>query len=93
MRFARNKKPERLIERVLDLTTNEDDRVLDPFAGSGTTAAVAHKTGRRWLAIEATSALEELCVPRLARVVAGEDPTGISRTRDWRGGGGFDVHA
>lgn len=93
VRFTRNKKPERLLERVIELTTRPGDAVLDPFAGSGTTAAVALKTGRAFVAIESTRALDELCAPRLARVVAGEDPTGITRARAWTGGGGFGVYA
>lgn len=96
--FSRNKKPERLLARILSLFTDEGDWVLDPFLGSGTTAAVALKMGRRFTGIESAEALvHEVCVPRLCRVVAGEDDTGISRTsRDARGGapggGGFGVY-
>ncbi len=91
--FSRNKKPERLVERVLAMATDAGDWVLDPFLGSGTTAAVAHKMGRRWVGVERAAHFETMCVPRLARVVRGEDAGGITRARGWRGGGGFGVYA
>jgi adenine-specific DNA-methyltransferase len=91
--FSRNKKPERLVERVLSIATNEGDWVIDPFLGSGTTAAVAHKMGRRWIGIERGAQLETMCLPRLGRVIRGEDPTGITRARAWHGGGGFGAYA
>ena len=91
--FSRNKKPERLLERVLAMTTEPGDWVLDPFLGSGTTAAVAHKMGRRWVGIEQGEHLDDLCLPRLRRVVDGADPTGVTRTSGWTGGGGFGVYA
>jgi adenine-specific DNA-methyltransferase len=90
--FTRNKKPERLLERILAMATEPGDWVLDAFLGSGTTAAVAHKMGRRWVGIERGAQLEEMCVPRLKRVVDGVDPTGITRTQRWKGGGGFAVY-
>ena len=90
-RFVRNKKPEKLIARVLALSTDPGDWVLDAFLGSGTTAAVAHKMGRRFVGIERGEHLDALCLPRLRRVVDGEDETGVSRAFDWRGGGGFHV--
>ena len=74
------------------MTTEPGDWVLDPFLGSGTTAAVAHKMGRRWIGIERGAQLETMCLPRLGRVVRGEDPAGITRARGWRGGGGFGVY-
>jgi adenine-specific DNA-methyltransferase len=89
--FARNKKPERLLERVLAMTTERGDWVLDPFLGSGTTAAVAHKMGRRWIGIEEGAQVDDLCIPRLRRVVDGCDTTGITRAQGWSGGGGFGV--
>jgi adenine-specific DNA-methyltransferase len=91
--FARNKKPERLVERVIEMATDAGDWVLDPFLGSGTTAAVAHKMGRRWIGIERGAHLDAMCVPRLVRVARGEDATGITRARGWSGGGGFGVYA
>ena len=91
--FARNKKPERLIARILSMSTDEGDWVLDPFLGSGTTAAVAHKMGRRWIGVESGEQAYRLCLPRLSRVVQGTDPTGVTRSTGWRGGGGFGVYA
>jgi adenine-specific DNA-methyltransferase len=91
--FSRNKKPERLLERILLMSTAPGDWVLDGFLGSGTTAAVAHKMGRRWVGVERGAHVDGLCLPRLRRVVDGEDPTGISRAYGWKGGGGFGVHA
>jgi adenine-specific DNA-methyltransferase len=90
-RFIRNKKPERLLARVIAMSTDPGDWVLDPFLGSGTTAAVAHKMGRRWVGIERGAHVDALCIPRLARVVDGTDATGVTRAFEWRGGGGFDV--
>jgi adenine-specific DNA-methyltransferase len=92
-RFVRNKKPERLLARILSLCTDPGDWVLDAFLGSGTTAAVAHKMGRRWVGIERGDQLETLCLPRLRRVVDGEDATGVTRAFGWKGGGGFHVFA
>lgn len=89
--FARNKKPERLVARVLAMATDPGDWVLDPFLGSGTTAAVAHKMGRRWIGIESGAHLTTLAEPRLARVVAGEDRTGITPETGFSGGGSFRV--
>jgi adenine-specific DNA-methyltransferase len=89
--FKCSKKPERLIRRILGMFTRPDDVVLDPFGGSGTTAAVAHKMGRRWITIEqGPHALSHL-VPRIRRVVQGDDPTGVTASTGWRGGGGFSV--
>jgi adenine-specific DNA-methyltransferase len=90
-RFIRNKKPEKLIARILAMSTDPGDWVLDPFLGSGTTAAVAQKMGRRWVGIEQGDHLDALCLPRLRRVVDGQDATGVSRALAWGGGGGFHV--
>ena len=81
-------KPERLIQRILNLATNENDLVLDSFLGSGTTAAVAHKMGRRYLGIEMGEHAKTHCVARLQKVVDGEQG-GISRDVGWQGGGGL----
>ena len=81
-------KPEALLKRVLDIATNPGDLVLDSFLGSGTTAAVAHKMGRRWIGIEMGEHARTHCLPRLLKVVEGE-PDGISRAVGWAGGGGF----
>lgn len=83
-------KPERLLERVIHIGSNPGDLVLDCFAGSGTTAAVAHKMGRRWVTAEISpSTVEQFTLPRLAKVVAGDDPGGITKASGWQGGGGF----
>ena len=82
-------KPERLIERILTLGSNPGDLVLDSFLGSGTTAAVAHKMGRRWIGIELGEHCDTCCVPRLKKVIDGEDAGGITKSANWRGGGGF----
>jgi adenine-specific DNA-methyltransferase len=82
-------KPERLIERVLNIATNLGDLVLDSFAGSGTTGAVAHKMGRRWIMVELGEHCQTHIVPRLKKVIDGEDQGGISKTVNWQGGGGF----
>ena len=81
-------KPERLIERILHIATNPGDLVLDSFLGSGTTAAVAHKMGRRYIGIEMGEHAVTHCVPRLTKVIEGEQG-GISKSVGWRGGGGF----
>lgn len=81
-------KPERLIERVLHIASNEGDLVLDSFLGSGTTAAVAHKMNRRYVGIEIGEHAQTHCQPRLLKVVDGEQG-GISKSVEWTGGGGF----
>ncbi|MEG3192811.1 MULTISPECIES: site-specific DNA-methyltransferase [Novilysobacter] len=81
-------KPERLIKRILDIATNPGDLVLDSFLGSGTTAAVAHKMGRRWIGIEEGQHARSHCQPRMVKVVEGEQG-GISAAVGWKGGGGF----
>ena len=81
-------KPERLIERILHIATNPGDLVLDSFLGSGTTAAVAHKMGRRYIGIEMGEHAVTHCAPRLTKVIEGEQG-GISKSIGWRGGGGF----
>jgi adenine-specific DNA-methyltransferase len=85
-------KPELLMQRVIEIASNPGDVVLDCFAGSGTTPAVAHKLGRRWIAVERNAeTLEHFTMPRLAKVVAGEDDGGITESVEWKGGGGFRV--
>lgn len=81
-------KPEPLIERIIQITTNPNDLVLDSFLGSGTTAAVAQKMGRRYIGIEMGNHAITHCVPRLKAVVDGEQG-GISKAVNWQGGGGF----
>jgi adenine-specific DNA-methyltransferase len=82
-------KPERLLKRVLEIATNPGDLILDSFAGSGTTGAVAHKMGRRWIMIELGEHCHTHIIPRLQKVIDGEDPGGISKAVNWQGGGGF----
>ena len=82
-------KPEALIERVLQLCTSPGDLVLDSFAGSGTTGAVAHKMRRRWIMIELGEHCQTHIVPRLRKVIDGLDPGGITEAVHWEGGGGF----
>ena len=82
-------KPEKLIERILHLATNPGDLVLDSFAGSGTTGAVAHKMGRRWIMVELGEHCHTHIIPRLQKVINGEDKGGVSGSLNWQGGGGF----
>lgn len=81
-------KPEQLLLRVISIATNPNDLVLDSFAGSGTSAAVAHKMGRRWIGIEMGEHAATHCIPRLQKVIDGEQG-GISQAVNWQGGGGF----
>ena len=87
--FSGGKKPEVLIEKIMDLATNPGDLVLDSFLGSGTTAAVAHKMGRRYIGIEMGDHAYTHCKLRLDKVIAGEDPGGITKSAGWQGGGGY----
>jgi adenine-specific DNA-methyltransferase len=91
--MRKGKKPEKLIKRILEMNTNLGDVVFDSFLGSGTTAAVSHKLGRRWIGIEMGKHAETLCIPRLRKVISGEDQTGISKEVGWGGGGGFRYYA
>lgn len=81
-------KPERLLQRILQISSNQGDIVLDSFLGSGTTAAVAHKMSRRYIGIEMGEHAKTHCIPRLEKVISGEQG-GISETVGWNGGGGF----
>lgn len=85
-------KPERLIERVLTLGSNPGDLVLDSFLGSGTTAAVAQKMGRRYIGIELGNHAYTHCYPRLKMVTDGSDQGGISKAQNWKGGSGFKFY-
>ncbi len=82
-------KPEGLIQRILHIATNPGDWVLDSFAGSGTTGAVAHKMGRRWIMVELGEHCHTHIIPRLKKVIDGEDLGGATKTTEWKGGGGF----
>jgi adenine-specific DNA-methyltransferase len=88
IQFANGKKPELLIQQILKLSTNPNDLVLDSFLGSGTTAAVAHKMGRKYIGIEMGEQAKTHCIPRLRKVIEGEQG-GISQSVGWQGGGGF----
>lgn len=82
-------KPEKLIHRILTLATNPGDLVLDSFAGSGTTGAVAHKMGRRWIMVELGEHAKTHIVPRLQKVIDGTDKGGVTEAAGWKGGGGY----
>lgn len=82
-------KPEDLISRILEISTEPNDIVLDSFAGSGTTGAVAHKMGRRWIMIELGEHCHTHIIPRMKQVIDGTDQGGISKEVNWQGGGGF----
>ena len=85
-------KPERLIRQVVELGSGPNEIVLDCFLGSGTTAAVAHKLGRRWVGVERSEdTLTTFAIPRLQKIVAGDDPGGITSAVGWPGGGGFRI--
>ncbi|WP_395064947.1 site-specific DNA-methyltransferase [Flavobacterium sp.] len=85
-------KPEKLIKKILLLSTNENDIVLDSFLGSGTTSAVAHKMNRRWIGVELGEQAIIHCVPRLKKVIDNTDKIGISEEVNWQGGGGFKFY-
>lgn len=85
-------KPERLIQKVLTLASNPGDLVLDSFLGSGTTCAVAHKMGRRWIGVEMGDHVYTHCIPRLTKVINGEDQGGITKATGWKNGGGFKFY-
>lgn len=87
--FPNGKKPEALIERIFNMATTEGDIVLDSFLGSGTTAAVAQKMGRRYIGVEMGNHAYTHCAVRLKKVIDGTDQGGISKAQNWKGGGGF----
>ena len=82
-------KPEKLIKRCIELGSNPGDWVLDSFAGSGTTGAVAQKMGRRWIMVELGEHCHTHIIPRMKKVIDGQDPGGITEAVNWKGGGGF----
>jgi len=82
-------KPEKLLARVIALASDPGDLVLDSFAGSGTTGGVAHKMGRRWIMIELGEHCHTHIIPRLKKVIDGQDPGGVTDSAGWKGGGGF----
>lgn len=90
--FPKGKKPEHLIKRVFEIATNKGDWVLDSFLGSGTTVAVAHKMGRRYIGIEMGEQAYTHCKKRLDSVISDTDTSGISKAVDWHGGGGYHFY-
>jgi adenine-specific DNA-methyltransferase len=92
--FPAGKKPEALVRRVIQMISDKPhDIVLDSFAGSGTTGAVAHKMGRRWIMVELGEHCHTHIIPRLKKVIDGEDPGGITKSVNWKGGGGFRYYS
>ena len=87
--FKNGKKPERLLARCIELSTAPGDLVLDSFAGSGTTGAVAHKMGRRWIMVELGEHAKTHIVPRMQKVIDGTDKGGVTEAAGWTGGGGY----
>jgi len=90
--FPQSKKPEELIQRIIRLSTEPNDIILDSFAGSGTTPAVAHKMGRRWIGVEIGRHADTHIIQRLKNVISGEDQAGISKSVNWQGGGSFKYY-
>lgn len=90
--FKRGKKPERLIQRCIEMVSDEGDIVLDSFLGSGTTAAVAHKMKRKYIGIELGTHAYSHCYERLKSIVDGGDSSGVSKFENWKGGGGFKFY-
>ena len=86
---VKGQKSEALVQRILRVSTEPGDIVLDSFLGSGTTAAVAHKMGRRWIGVELADHCYTHCIPRMQKVIDGTDQSGISKNQNWQGGGGF----
>jgi len=87
--FPNGKKPEALLKRIIELSTSAGEIVLDSFAGSGTTGAVAHKLKRRWIMIEHGAHCTTHIIPRMKRVIGGEDKSGVTKAVGWERGGGF----
>lgn len=92
VQFPKGKKPESLVQRVIDMLSQPGDLVLDSFLGSGTTCATAHKMGRRWIGIELGSHCYTHCIPRMQSVADGTDSGGITKEVGWQGGGGYKFY-
>ncbi len=86
-------KPERLLNQIISIATKPNDVVLDSFAGSGTTGAVAHKMGRRWIMVELGEHCHTHIIPRLQKVIDGDDKGGVTEATGWQGGGGFRYYS
>lgn len=82
-------KPERLLQRIIHIATDTGDLILDSFAGSGTTGAVAHKMGRKWIMVELGEHCQTHIIPRMKKVIDGQEPGGVTESTGWKGGGGF----
>lgn len=87
--FPRSKKPEQLLRRIIEMSTEPGDYILDSFLGSGTTAAVAHKMGRRWIGVEMGDHAYTHCKTRMDNVIGSSDSLGITKSESWQGGGGY----
>jgi len=93
VRFPKSKKTEWIIEKVLDwASVQKGDLVMDSFAGSGTTGAVAHKRGCNWIMVELGEHAEKVNLERMLNVIKGKDDQGVSSLYDWKGGGGFKFY-
>ena len=92
VQFPNGKKPEMLLQRIFNMATEKGDIILDSFLGSGTTAAVSHKMGRKWIGIELGEHCYTHCEPRLHKVIDGEDKGGITISEEWQGGGGYKFY-
>ena len=90
--FPKGKKPEALVSRIIEMTTDNGDLVLDSFLGSGTTASAATKLNRRWIGIELGDHCYSHCIPRLNTVIDGNDSGGITKDVNWQGGGGYKFY-
>ena len=86
--FKKGKKPEKLIQRIMELSSNKNDLIMDFHLGSGTTCAVAHKMNRRYIGIEQMDYIEDIAVERMKKVIEGEQG-GVSKAVNWQGGGSF----
>ena len=87
--FPNSKKPEKLLQQIIEMCTQPGDLVLDSFLGSGTTAAVAHKLDRRYIGVEMGDHAYSLCKSRLDSIIGGTDNSGITKDAEWQGGGGY----
>lgn len=90
--FKKSKKPEKLIRRIIDMSTNPGDLVLDSFLGSGTTVSVAHKMDRKWIGVEIGNHADKLVIPRICSIINNEDKSGVSKLTNWQGGGSFKYY-
>jgi len=93
VQFPNGKKPETLVANIIKMCTDPGDLVLDSFGGSGTTGAVAHKMGRRWIMVELGEHCHTHIIPRLKKVIDGDDKGGVTGTTGWKGGGGFRYYS